>query len=85
MLRSGFAQRINEKCSPKNLQTRTNSNLQLLSVVCRGGGGGPWWVGSVDQAGMLSLARCVARPLSSQSRRGFPLRLALVMPTAEPL
>nr|DAI54996.1 MAG TPA: hypothetical protein [Caudoviricetes sp.] len=45
MLRPCFAQRINEKCPPKNLQTRTNSNLQLLTVPCRVGEGvSPRWV-----------------------------------------
>ena len=34
---------------------------------------------------MLTLARRVARTLSSQSRRSFPLRLSLVMPRAQPL
>ena len=42
-------------------------------------------MGSVNQARMLTLARRVARPLSSQSRRSFPLRLALVMPCTQPL
>ena len=42
-------------------------------------------MGSVNQARMLTLARRVARPLSSQSRRSFPLRLSLVMPRAQPL
>ena len=85
ILRSGFAQRLNEKCSPKNLQTRTNSNLQLLTVLPWRGGGGPPQVGSVNQARMLTLARRVARTLSSQSRRSFPLRLTLVMPRTQPL
>lgn len=42
-------------------------------------------MGSVNQARMLTLARRVARPLSSQSRRSFPLRLSLVMPRTQPL
>ena len=42
-------------------------------------------MGSVNQARMLTLARRVARTLSSQSRRSFPLRLSLVMPRAQPL
>ena len=63
MLRSGFAQRLNEKCSPKNLQTRTNSTLQLLTVFAQVGEG-VLGGGLVDEAGMLALARCVARPLS---------------------
>ena len=46
MLRSGFAQRINEKCAPENLQTRTNSNLQLLTVLL--------WVGWGVSGGWVS-------------------------------
>ena len=42
-------------------------------------------MGSVNQARMLTLARRVARTLSSQSRRSFPLSLALVMPRTQPL
>ena len=42
-------------------------------------------MGSVNQARMLALARRVARPLSSQSRRSFPLRLTFVMPRTQPL
>ena len=34
---------------------------------------------------MLALARLVFLPLSSERRRSFLLRLAFVMPTAEPL
>ena len=63
MLRPGFAQRLNEKCSPKNLQTRTNSNLQLLTVAFLWGEGVPGG-GLVDEAGMLALTRRVARTLS---------------------
>lgn len=44
MLRPCFAQRLNEKCSPKNLQTRTNSNRQLLTILLKLGEGvtGRW-------------------------------------------
>ena len=42
-------------------------------------------MGSVNQARMRALARQVARPLSSQSRRSFPLRLTIVMPRTQPL
>lgn len=41
--------------------------------------------GSADEAGMLSLARLVFLPLSSERRCSFLLRLAFVMPTAKPL
>lgn len=41
--------------------------------------------GSVDEAGMLALARLVFLPLSSARRRSFLLRLTFVMPTAKPL
>ena len=41
--------------------------------------------GSVDEAGMLSLARLIFCPLSCQRCRSFLLRLTFVMPTAKPL
>lgn len=55
MLRSGFAQRLNEKCSPKNLQTRTNKNRQLLTVVVRLGEGVPGRWGQSIKPGCLRL------------------------------
>ena len=42
-------------------------------------------MGSVNQARMLALARRISRPLSSERRSSFLLRLTFVMPTAEPL
>lgn len=56
-----------------------------LVGVLVGGGGGPWWVGSVNQARMLALARSVSRPLSSERRSSFLLSFAFVVPTAKPL
>lgn len=41
--------------------------------------------GSADEAGMLTLARLVFLPLSSERRSSFLLRLTFVMPTAKPL
>lgn len=55
MLRSGFAQRLNEKCSPKNLQTRTNSNLQLLTIGSELGEGVPGRWGQSIKPGCLRL------------------------------
>lgn len=55
MLRSGFAQRLNEKCSPKNLQTRTNLNLQLLTILSGSGEGVPGRWGQSVKPGCLRL------------------------------